>query len=392
MAAFLMLEGLTGSILVFREPLEQWLAPEFFARPRPQQAPLALAALARAAEQAAPEAEIGYFSVEARQAVFHIHSARQQVSGEMRTLDYDRLFLDPWTGKELGRRRDGDLSEGRANLVPFVFHLHLDLLAGQSGTWILGVVAVAWTFDCFLGLFLTCPTTLARFLPRWALAWRIKPQAGPVRRNFDLHRSLSLWLWPLLFVLAWSSVMFTLPEEVYAPVTARLFDFRSESDLYSELLRARVPNHHPRLDWGAAQDAGQHWMQEAAVRNHLHVGRPYGMAYLADIGVYAYAVTSDRNIQARAWTTSLWLDADTGALVDVELPSGEHAGNTAGNWLRALHFADVHDLLAYRILVCFAGIAVTALSVTGLYLWLKKRGARRYEARRLRAQAVTPLH
>ena len=52
MAAFLVLEGLTGSLLAFRKPLldalEHWLGLQFFATPRPQLT-LSLAALARAA-------------------------------------------------------------------------------------------------------------------------------------------------------------------------------------------------------------------------------------------------------------------------------------------------------------------------------------------------------
>ena len=129
-------------------------------------------------------------------------------------------------------------------------------------------------------------------------------------------------------------------------------------------------------------------MQDAAARRGFTLGHPYGMAYLPDIGVYAYAVTSPRNVQASGWSTSLWLDADTGTLVDLELPGGQHAGNTIGNWLRALHFADLQDSLVYRTFVCFAGIAIAALSVTGIYLWFKKWCARRFEARRSRKQSV----
>jgi uncharacterized iron-regulated membrane protein len=129
-------------------------------------------------------------------------------------------------------------------------------------------------------------------------------------------------------------------------------------------------------------------MQDAAARRDFTLGHPYGMAYLPDIGVYAYAVTSPQNVQASGWSTSLWLDADTGTLVDLELPGGQHAGNTIGNWLRALHFADLQDSLVYRTFVCFAGIVIATLSVTGIYLWFKKWRARRFEARRSRNQSV----
>ena len=68
-------------------------------------------------------------------------------------------------------------------------------------------------------------------------------------------------------------------------------------------------------------------------------------------------------------------DADTGELISFEAPTGEHSGNTVTNWLRALHMADVFGL-PYRIFVCVLGLIITMLSVTGVYIWWKKRCAR----------------
>lgn len=37
-------------------------------------------------------------------------------------------------------------------------------------------------------------------------------EAGGYKLNFDLHRAGGLWLWAMLFILAWSSVAFNLSE------------------------------------------------------------------------------------------------------------------------------------------------------------------------------------
>ena len=237
------------------------------------------------------------------------------------------------------------------------------------------MVALAWTVDCFVGLYLTLPVTLARFLAHWKIAWLIKWRAGALRVNFDLHRASGLWLWPLLFMFGWSSVMFNL-NSVYESVTGALFDYRSGMDDVRMLhLRA---NPTPHLGWEAAQIAGEHLMAIEGERRGFRIKRPYGMAYIQDCGVYTYAVSADVNIQHSAWTTSLWLDGNTGALVKLDLPDGQHTGNTVENWLRALHFADLRDSLAYRLLVCALGLCIAMLSVTGVYIWLKKRRARRF--------------
>ena len=104
----------------------------------------------------------------------------------------------------------------------------------------------------------------------------------------------------------------------------------------------------------------------------------HGLAYIAQGGVYSYSVRSTRDISEGGWGgAGIWLDGDTGELKKVFLPDGEHTGNTVTNWLRALHFANWHGWMAYRILVCILGLVITMLSVTGVYIWLKKRHARR---------------
>ena len=89
-----------------------------------------------------------------------------------------------------------------------------------------------------------------------------------------------------------------------------------------------------------------------AAERGFKILRPYGMAYIESLGVYTYAVVSNLNVQNNAWSTSVWVDGDTGEIRDVSVPSGAHVGNTVETWLRALHFADIHDLhdLSHRLL------------------------------------------
>jgi uncharacterized iron-regulated membrane protein len=377
LAGFLLLEGITGSLLAFRHPLEAMVAPELFAEPRGTHAPLRLAELAARAEALVSRARIGYFWVDDRQAVFRMLPRSNGVAPA--PLPFDHLFLDPWTGRELGRRREGDLSEGTINVIPFIYRLHMDLALGAAGVWILGVVSLAWTLDSVTGLFLTFPVSASGFLKRWRLAWRVKHPASVVRTNFDLHRAGGLWLWPVLIIFAWSSVMFNL-RSVYEPVMATLFDYRSEV----EQLRAMPlhPNPTPRLDWDHAERLGEQLMAAESARQGFRIRRPFGMAYIEDWGVYTYGVLSDIDVQGHAWTTSLWLDGDSGRLVSLDVPRGQRVGNAIGMWLRALHFADLGDSVLYRTFVALFGLAVAMLSVTGVYIWLRKRSARHFSAKR----------
>ena len=374
MTLFLVIVGLTGALLAFRVDLERLINPQLFAKARPGQAPLDLATLAEKVEAAEPRARVGYFWVERDQAVMAMRPRNDPATGKPYQLDFNHIFLDPYTGKELGRRKDGDWHQPRLNVLPFVYDLHANLVMGNKGSLILGIVALIWTLDSFVGFYLTLPRGSGGFWRRWIYAWKVKWRASSSRVNFDLHRAGGLWFWLLVFVFAWSSVMLTL-QSVYVPVTKALFDYRSDEDIF-RLVNRSEPLEAPKLDWHAAQAIGEKLIATQAKLHGFTVTRPYGMAYIPEFGVYTYAVRSSRDIRGHGWDTSVWVDGDTGALRDVGLPSGQHAGNTVSTWLWGLHYGDFRDYLAYRTLVCVFGVVLVMLSITGVYIWWKKRMVR----------------
>ena len=380
LAGFLILEGLTGSLLAFNDDLTRLLNPVLFATPpSPDAPPLDLAAIAEHAEAIIrPKAGVAYFGTDTPgQVIVRCHPFKDPATGKPYDIGFKYLVLDPWTGKELGRVHERHATQGFiANIMPFVYMLHEALALGTIGMLVLAAVAILWTIDCFTGFYLTLPVAIASFWQRWKPSWLIKQRAGFFRVNFDLHRASGLWLWPMLFIFAWSSVMLE-PLPVYDWVTGALFDYQSPMDWILSM-----PQHpdgqRPKLDWRAAQAAGERLMEEQAAIHGFRIEKPLGLAYLSDFGLYSYDVRTDRAFPEYN-IVNIYFDGDTGALYKVNWPTGEHSGNTVSSWLRSLHMIrDPVDSLAYRIFVCVLGVVITALSVTGVYIWWKKRRARKF--------------
>ncbi|WP_018267994.1 PepSY-associated TM helix domain-containing protein [Methylosinus sp. LW4] len=388
MAAFLVVVGLTGSLLAFNTELERVFAPQLFATPRIDAPPLGLAALASRAEAQVPQGRVISVTYAEPDQVSISFAPRQNPQTQAPyDLGFTEFFVDPWTGAELGRRRRADLSEGLVNLMPFIYDLHWRLMLGVAGQLILGIVATIWTLDCFVAFYLTFPPTTKSFVRRWKPAWLVKRNAGFYRLNFDLHRAGGLWLWAALFVFAWSSVMMNLRPFVYEPVMRSLFDFHSSLDLYLALpKRAYRP---PMLDWRAAQETGERLIAEQSAIRGFAIGKALALSYLEEANAYIYEVRGGRDLFERSpkgGGTYVMLDGDDGHLIEASEPTGEHVGNTIESWLYALHMARIFGL-PYRLFVCALGLALTALSATGVYIWWKKRGARRFHARRDSAEA-----
>ncbi|NOV31669.1 PepSY domain-containing protein [Methylomonas sp. ZR1] len=383
MTVFLIIVGLTGSLLAFYSELEQLISPQLFA-PASASPRLSPPLLKAKAEQLVPQASVVAIWLEHDAANVDLEPLSNPANGKPYELGFTQLILNPYTGEELGRRTWGAISEGWINLMPFVYKLHYALALDEIGGWILGVTALVWTLDCFVGFYLTLPVAKRHTSPaahgkprsfwqRWAPAWKIKARGSRFRINFDLHRAGGLWVWAMLLVFAWSSVYMNLADTVYAPVTRAVFtDYHEPWIDFPDLDK---PLEQPAIAWSDAYRIAVEQMGQAAREQGFVIQSPSGFRYNPAKGFYVYQVRTSLDIQDKHGTTRLVIDATTGAEKLLLLPRGQYAGNTVTNWLGALHMANVFGM-PYRIFVCLLGLVIVMLSVTGVVIWLKKRRAR----------------
>ncbi|MBK8815576.1 MAG: PepSY domain-containing protein [Methylococcaceae bacterium] len=413
MAFFLIVAGLTGSILAFRGEIEHWLTPENYdeyypitIQAKPVLDPFELRERAMALEPGAqcnsvpPHTESGKVFTLACEIVTH--------KGKDETTEYRNISLNPYTGERIPINLPNPFNEPslwpvtRKNIMACILLLHYELLLGDEvGLKIFGIAALIWTLDCFVGFYLTLPkfrsnpfpssanisashfgrdcrndglkkmgsqTKPRSFWQRWQVAWKIKWPSSTQRLNFDLHRASGLWFWPFLFIFAWSSVMFNLRDEVYNPVMKRLFEV-SEADPYQTLPQ---PLYHPPIDFMDAYAIGKRLMAEQAHRKGFTVLKDLGLDYDPVKGHYSYLAHSSRDLTEITTVTTLWLDATSGAFKGLKLSTGEKSGDTITAWLVSLHLVTVWGL-PYRMFVCVFGLVISMLSITGVYIWFKKR-------------------
>jgi uncharacterized iron-regulated membrane protein len=379
LAGFLLIEGLTGSLLAFNAQLTRWLNPHLFATHSRGEKMLGLGELAERAMARNPDLEADYFArVTDQQALLRVEGRMDPATGREVVIGFKYLALDPCTGEELGRLGDDFRAKGfPANIMPLVYRLHIALALGDRGTWLLSAVALVWTVDCFIGFYLTLPASSGQFWRNWSRAWQIRRTTNPFSLNFDLHRAAGLWLWLLLFIFAWSSVgLVEHSMPVYEWVMAKALPYqKSESEINAMPSHSMQP---AKLGWIAAQAVGEKLMAEQASLQGFKVGEPTGMAYLHGIGLYDYTAATDRRFPHRR-VVDIMFDGDTGALYAVDKIPGDGPGNEVNNWLRSLHMvSDPVDILPYRIVVFVVGIGIAILSVTGVYIWWRKRRARTF--------------
>lgn len=395
-AGFLIVAGLTGSLLAFYSKLDHWVAPQFCVPVRPGAAKLDAGTLAERAQALVPDAIVTEVYLREEDRAEASVTARPDAPGKpSHPLDYDQLLLDPYTGAELGRRTWGDITQGWHNLMPFIYRVHYQLAMGNVGLWILGGVALVWTLNCFVGLALTLPVpvrragsdapTTAGFWSRWRPTWCFKRGSSVWRFSFDLHRMTGLWLWPLLLVFAWSAVYMNMWDTVYTWATRSVMEFHAP---WTDLTAPPKPAPEPPLRWPEAYAMGQRLMNAQAQQHGFTVEHLVTLRYDVAHAAYLYRVRSSLDFQTQRGHTDLYFDGQSGAIKLLTLPKGQYAGNTVTNWLDALHMANVFGR-PYQWIVCLLGLAVTALSSTGVIIWWRKwRGRRAVTA--TTAQPLSP--
>jgi uncharacterized iron-regulated membrane protein len=124
-----------------------------------------------------------------------------------------------------------------------------------------------------------------------------------------------------------------------------------------------------------AHERARQLMAEQSRQYGFQIIRELHLDYAADHGAFVYAVESSLDISTKYPDTELYFDGKDGHLIGFDAPTGGKVGNTLSTWLFNLHFGAVGGLW-YRIFGSLMGIAVAALSVTGVWIWLKRRTKR----------------
>jgi uncharacterized iron-regulated membrane protein len=364
-------------LIAFNEELEVWLNPELFLveSESPVMDPTILFDIVN--QKLPPGYEIHdipLFVEKGKSVYFSAMTGNDPLASLL------QIFVDPHTGKILGQRNWGEISTDKKDLMPLINRIHFCLALEPFGSYLLGIIALFWTMDCFVGFYLTLPRPRTAnlslenkksWLQRWLRAWKIKKNSSFIRFNFDLHTALGLWAWVALFIFAWSSVALNLPKEIYNPVTEFIFGMEQSQ----EPLVPPSNSLQPKLNWQDALKVAKEFMAKQALDNHFQIIREDNLSYDSNLNTYQYQVKS--SLDSSKWaTTKIIFDGNSGTLVKTAWPgSHEKLGDVITRWLIWLHMAVVFGI-AMQIFVCMFGLVIVVITITGIVIWWKKRKAR----------------
>lgn len=375
-ALFLFIAAITGSVLTARSTIDRWANGDLFTytgAAAERLAPLEAVALYEAAN---PAIQVTGFPLRADDAENILITVAAK-PGEA-ALGYEEVFLDPASGEPVGSRST-DPGLSNRQIIPLILELHYNLLVGDAGRIFMGFIALGWLVSSGVGLYLTFPRK-GPFLKNWRPAWTYSPKRPFARQMLDLHRASALWLFPFLFILAFTSVTLNFFDEFWDPFSTTVAPL--EKSLFH--LDAPYPEGAvPQLTYADALGLAE---TQAAAEGHAW--KPATMLYYQNWNIYGttFSDTGDLNYKYLG-PIYHYFDANTGEWVHEVNPYTDSAGLVMIRAVYPLHSGEIGGWLTV-FFVFILGLATAEQCITGIWLWLKKRGPR--IAAKKKAQTPAP--
>jgi uncharacterized iron-regulated membrane protein len=363
-AAFLFLAAITGTVLTFRASLDRWVNGDLLVYQGDAEDRLPVIELVSRFEAAHPELQLVGFPLNPGTDDNLAVSVAPKPGGAEVT--EREMFLDPATGDVVGARSTEPGFTGR-QIVPLLLEFHFNLLAGDAGRIFMGFMALGWLVSAFVGLYLTLPRK-GPFLKNWAPVWTYSPKRSFARQMLDLHRASALWLYPLLIALAFTSVAINFFSEFWDPFSTWV------SPLKRTLFNLDAPfpdGAVPQLSYGDALALAQHQASQAGM-----TWQTATMLYYPNWDLYGVTFSDNGTLNYKALgPIYYYFSGANGAFVHEVNPYTDSAGLVMIRMIYPIHSGETAGPFGVFV-VAVLGIATAQQCITGIWVWLKKRGPR----------------
>lgn len=331
-AAFVVLLGVTGSIMAFEPELDHLLHRDLWhVEPRPPA--LTLADIAAAIVRSHPGKRIARFDLSTAPDL----SYRVDLDGQL-------FHINQYTGEVIG------LAAPQPDLLGNIHQLHLRLLWRSHPD--AGKAIVSWMCSAMLvllatGLYLWWP------LKRFTVAWR----ASARRRWLDIHASTGIFVFVFLLLLGTTGVVIGFDD-----VTEPMWYSLTRSSPSRVPAHAVIPQPSPRISPDQALD-----LARAAVPG----ATPFMITVPKPGGTYSVRMRFPEDLTPGGRSRAE-IDQYTGEVVFAEGSRTAPAGTRIVNINRAVHTGDVYGLPT-KVLMSLASALTVVMATSGLVSWWHRR-------------------
>jgi len=342
--------GLTGSLSIYREDIDELLNPRLVID-APAGDYQSLDKIIAAVRAAHPDRH-GAWTLEMPRSPHGMITSWFDKPRETYFEWYAPLMVsvNPYTAEVVASRFWG------TTFTTWLLDLHSHLHLGLSGRNTVGALGLLLMLSAGSGLVLWWPGTKGIIK-----ALTIRRTSGMLRFATDLHRMTGFLSALALLMLASTGFLLSYPKAL-EKLTGAAGMGHGEAD--RTIISTAVPTNHP-LGLEGAEFIARAPFPRAELRR---ITTPVG-----DSGVYEIHFRQDSEINQRHPFTTVWVDRWSGHIQEVRDPAKFSAGQTAATWVWPLHSGEALGATG-RLVWFLAGQALFFLYLSGLFRWLCRRG------------------
>jgi uncharacterized iron-regulated membrane protein len=347
---FFVLVGLTGSISVYSEGIDEFLNPQLVID-NPQGDWQSLDRIMTSVRNAHPK-RYGSWTLEMPRSPHSMMTAWYDKPTETFFELYAPLMVsvNPYTADVVASRFWGQ------TVTTWLLDVHTQLLMNRFGWNTVGILGVLLGISVCSGLYLWWPGA-----GNIGSALKINYRAGVIKLLFDVHRVTGILIAPVLLLLALTGFMLSYPAILEMLVGS---SGMAHGETGRTIASTATPNDHP-----TGLESAEFVARGAFPKGKLRrITTPAG-----NTGIYRINLRQLGEINERHPFTTVWVDRWSGQTREVRDPFRFTSGETALTWIWPLHTGEALGSKA-RFIWFLSGFGLCFLYVSGLLRWLHRRG------------------
>ncbi|NRA64207.1 MAG: PepSY domain-containing protein [Pseudobacteriovorax sp.] len=337
----------TGSILVFKIEIDQFLMPEKYSIQETPGSRITLDEMSARAQSKFPDFLLASWEVfddgERPDSMYLI---------KKKTAEWYRLQVNPYSGEFLGTP-----TLLSSDLTDWLLELHYQLLLHGAGIVITLIVGILL---CILGV-----TGIILHRRFWKNLFTLRLNKRLAVAFSDLHKMVGIFASPVLLVVGMTGVYFNI-EMIVHDIFEHSHDH--EAHVFDQ------PMHSQDLSLDTIVNSGSEHIDGFETTYFV-------LPYEPDMSITLYGKVPDVGLFTSNYASGINFNPETGAFKDKWDIREMSFLSLLTDSFRRLHFGNFGGLIS-KILWSLVGITPLVLSISGIYLWFTRRQARQKRLRK----------
>lgn len=327
---FILILGITGSILVFHNEIEQSADARYLKLENDLPADI---------DKAYKTITKTYKNWEVRLEHFSNEPAEALVFGLRRPAERLSIFVHPATGEILKQ------TDSEKTFIKWILKLHYSLHAGTAGKTIVFITGILFLLSLVTGL------VIYRKALKDILLFRVKfKQKNKKSFSSSLHRYVGVWAVILNLIIVITGLLISYDVMMFGYSNTSTKNPESpEITISLQKALATIDSIHPEF-----------------FPNYIRFPKTDGAPLLI------LGAVKDQPFYYSKTGNSVSVDPVTGELVEFKIAERSSSKIQIASISKAIHFVEFDNIFV-KLIFCMAGLSVPLLSITGFLLWKWKR-------------------